>query len=70
MTARKCSFRKNVPPLMMGEDRIDFPGDPTDRRESIIVVGTETSNEVILRTRLEMQEVLPSVSRTLAAALD
>jgi hypothetical protein len=56
------------------KDRIDFPEDRTDRLESIIMAETgtgtktETSNEDTLRTRLDMQRVLPLISRTLGSA--
>ena len=43
-----------------------FRHDRTDRLESIIMAGTETSNEDILRTRLNPQQALPLVGRTLA----
>jgi hypothetical protein len=52
------------------EGRIDFPEDQTDRLASIIMAGTATSNAVILRTRLDMQQVLRLLSRTLAPAID
>jgi hypothetical protein len=63
MTAQKCNFPKSVLRMMMPESPIDFPEDRTDRLESIIVAGRETSNAAILRTRRETQEVLLSVSR-------
>jgi hypothetical protein len=60
--------------MMLREGRIDFPEDRTGRLESIIIAGTkagtETSNEDILRTLLDMQQVLPPISRTLAPAVD
>jgi hypothetical protein len=60
MTAQKCNFPKSVLRVMMPEGPIDFPEDRTDRLESIIVPGTETSNALILQTRREMQEILLS----------
>jgi hypothetical protein len=58
--------------MMVRTGRIDFPEGRTVRLESIITAGTETgtSNEDILRTRLDMQQVLPSISRTLAPTID
>ena len=60
--------------MMLPEGRIDFPEDRTDRLESIIIAGTktetETSSEDILRTLLDMKQVLPLISRTLAPVLD
>ena len=74
MTARKCSFPRSDRRMMLREDRIDFPEDRTDRLESIIIAGTKTetemSSEDILRTLLDMQQVLPLISRTLAPAVD
>jgi len=59
---------------MLREVNIGFPEDRTDRLESIIIAGTktetETSSEDILRTLLDMKQVLPLISRTLAPVLD
>jgi hypothetical protein len=57
---------------MARKGHIDFPGHRTDRLESTIMAETETetSNEEILRTRLDMQHVPPLISRTLAPAID
>jgi len=70
MTAQKCNFPKSVLRVMMPEGPGDFPESRTDCLESIIVAGTETSNEAIPRTGREMQEVLLSVSRMPAPAMD
>jgi hypothetical protein len=55
---------------MMRKGRIDFPEGQTDRLANIVMAGTATSNAVILRTRLDMQQVLRFLSRTLAPAID
>lgn len=55
---------------MTRKSRIDLTVDRTDRLDSIITAGTETSNEVIFRTRLDMQQVCRLISRTLVPAFD
>lgn len=42
---------------MSPKGRIGFPEGRTDRLETIIMAVTETSNEDILRTRLDMRQV-------------
>jgi hypothetical protein len=56
--------------MTLRKGRIDFPQDRTDHLESIVMAATETSHEDILRTRLDMQQVLPFISRTFAPAID
>ena len=45
--------------------------DRKDRRGNIIIMaGMGTINKVILRTRLDMEDILALISRTLALAID
>ena len=70
MTAQKCNFPRSVHPLMPRKGRIDFPEDRTDRLGNIIMARTETNNEDILRTRLDMRQVLSVNQQNAAAVFD
>jgi hypothetical protein len=54
----------------MQKGHIDLLADRTDRLESITMAGAETSNEDVLRTRLDMRQAPPLVRRTRAPAGD
>jgi hypothetical protein len=56
---------------MKGEDSTDSLEDRKDPRGNIIIVaGTEAHDKGPLRTRLDMEVVVPLIKRTLAAGIN